>query len=295
MKMLPWNVFGSKSRPCRLQGAPRHSGLSFFGAFLAENDAPRGILGSSGDQNLLNIKLLGLDRCRVPRKMTSGRGFGKNIEFDEVGDVGEVGDVVGEVGGVGDVGNVGDVGGVVGDVDAVGSAVDEVGDVGEVGDVVGEVGDVSEVGDTSEVGDVYGNTEVGHASAAVALALFASWTSSIMIVASGLVAAGAGISASTRASSGRPGGVGCILSNSPWSLPTTSALLTARSNRPSECRVDGLGPGRQAIKETDESTTKRRGTGFDTPFAQRICNKTHRRREQVPSVCGGPRWYWARW
>ena len=38
------------------------------------------ILGPSWVQNLLKIRLLGLDWHKPPRKMTSGRGFGKNME-----------------------------------------------------------------------------------------------------------------------------------------------------------------------------------------------------------------------
>ena len=41
MKMVPWTVFGAKSRPGRLPDVPGQPPYSFFFAFFAENDAPR--------------------------------------------------------------------------------------------------------------------------------------------------------------------------------------------------------------------------------------------------------------
>ena len=65
---------GSRDDPGHLPGNP-------FGAFLVENGTPGGHFGSAGLQNPTKIALLGLDRRRVPRKMTSGRGFAKNIKI----------------------------------------------------------------------------------------------------------------------------------------------------------------------------------------------------------------------
>ena len=46
MKLLPWNVFGAKSRPGRLQDGSRTTAVRPKINFLVENGAPRGHFGS---------------------------------------------------------------------------------------------------------------------------------------------------------------------------------------------------------------------------------------------------------
>ena len=46
MKLLPWNVFGAKSRPGRLCDAPGHLEELTLERFLAENGIPRGHFGA---------------------------------------------------------------------------------------------------------------------------------------------------------------------------------------------------------------------------------------------------------
>ena len=52
MKLRPWSVFGAKSRPGRLQDAPRRTEYSTFGAFLVENGAPSDNFGAQQDPNI---------------------------------------------------------------------------------------------------------------------------------------------------------------------------------------------------------------------------------------------------
>ena len=81
MKMGPWTASGAKSRPGRLQDAPRDRGYSTFGVFLAENGAPRLDLGSQENRKSAKTALWRLGRHFGPRKMVSGRGLGKNMEI----------------------------------------------------------------------------------------------------------------------------------------------------------------------------------------------------------------------
>ncbi len=64
MKMRPWNDFGTKLRPSRLQDALATSGLSVFGAFLEPfwlKAALEGaILGPSGDPQSVKNQTFGL-------------------------------------------------------------------------------------------------------------------------------------------------------------------------------------------------------------------------------------------
>ena len=52
MKMRPWNVFGAKLRPGRLQDAKGSSLQSTLGAFLIENGVPRDHVGAHQEPNI---------------------------------------------------------------------------------------------------------------------------------------------------------------------------------------------------------------------------------------------------
>ena len=81
MKMRSWSIFGAKSRPGRLQDAPRQLGYSTFGASLVENVASRVDFWPCKIQNRSKIRLVGLDRRLGPPKIVSGRGFGKYMKI----------------------------------------------------------------------------------------------------------------------------------------------------------------------------------------------------------------------
>ena len=59
--------------------SPEFGGLGFWSLFGRKWCSKGPFGGPAGVQNPSKIALLGLDRRRVPRKMTSGRGVGKNM------------------------------------------------------------------------------------------------------------------------------------------------------------------------------------------------------------------------
>ena len=74
--------FGAFSRPGRLQDASRTSPYYAFWSLLAETGAQKGsFLGPAWIQNGSKIAFLSIDRRLDPPKMTSGRGFGKNMKI----------------------------------------------------------------------------------------------------------------------------------------------------------------------------------------------------------------------
>ena len=59
MRMVPWTIFGAKSRPGWHVDASDHSGSVIFGDLLVENDAPRVVLESQGNQKSAQNRILG--------------------------------------------------------------------------------------------------------------------------------------------------------------------------------------------------------------------------------------------
>ena len=78
------DVFRAKLRSGQLYGAPPSSGgLHFLSPFGRKWSSKGPFWTPAVIQNPLKTALLGLDRRRVPRKMSSGRRFGKTWEFNE--------------------------------------------------------------------------------------------------------------------------------------------------------------------------------------------------------------------
>ena len=74
--------FRRQIAPTLAPGRSIWDGSVTFGSLFGRKWCSKGqFFSPAGIQNLSKIARLGLDRCRVPRKMISRRGFGKNVKI----------------------------------------------------------------------------------------------------------------------------------------------------------------------------------------------------------------------